>query len=88
MEIRNLRCFVAVYEANSFGRAASALRVTQSTVSLRIRRLETEIGAPLFLRLHRSISPTAKGDKFYRHAKRVLAQVDEAGAAMKDDEAA
>lgn len=88
MEIKNLRSFVAVHEANSFVRAAEMLGTTQSTVSMRIHKLEQEVGGPLFQRLHRAIAPTRKGDKLYRHARRVLAQLDEADAAMKDDEAA
>ncbi len=88
MEIKNLRCFVAVYEANSFVRAAEILGTTQSTVSVRIRKLEAELGGPLFLRLHRAIAPTPKGDKLYVVARRVLAQADEADATMKDENAA
>jgi len=76
MELRDLRCFVSVYEANSFGRAAVALNTTQSNVSARIGRLEQELGGPLFLRLHRSIAPTAKGQLAYRYAKGVIEVAD------------
>lgn len=88
MEIRALRCFVAVYEANGFARAAAALGTTQSNVSARIAKLEQEIGGPLFRRLHRAIAPTPKGDRLYRIATQMLAQADQADAAMKDDQAA
>ena len=88
MEIKGLRCFVCVYEAKGFARAAPLLNTTQSAVSARIKKLEEFVGAPLFYRLHRSIVPTAKGEKVYRHAKAVLAQADEAVKAILDDEAA
>ncbi len=78
MELRDLRCFIFVYDANSFGRAAAALNTTQSNVSARIRRLEEEFEGPLFLRLHRGITPTPKGEIAYRYAKRVIDAADEA----------
>lgn len=89
MELRDLRCFVEVYDTKGFGRAAQALNTTQSNVSARIRRLELFLGTPLFVRLHRSIVPTAKGDRLYRYAKDVIERADQiAGAIRNDDEAA
>lgn len=89
MELRDLRCFVVVYDTNSFTRAAATLNTTQSNVSARIRRLERFLGATLFVRLHRSIVPTAKGERLYRYAKDVIERADQiAGAIRNDDEAA
>lgn len=76
-DIKDLRCFVAVYERRGFARAASELHTVQSAVSTRIRKLESLVGAPLFERMHRSIVSTTKGDLLYKHAKRVLEQVSE-----------
>jgi len=89
MELRDLRCFIFVYEAKGFGRAAEALNTTQSSVSARIRKLEQEFEGPLFVRLHRSIAPTAKGELAYRYAKGVIARADEVAEAIRNnDEAA
>jgi DNA-binding transcriptional LysR family regulator len=89
MELKDLRCFISVYDAKSFGRAAEALNTTQSNVSARIRKLEQEFEGPLFLRLHRSIAPTAKGELAYRYAMDVIARVDKAAEAIRtSDEAA
>jgi regulatory helix-turn-helix LysR family protein len=44
MELRHLRCFVAVAEELHFGRAAERLHVGQAAVSEQIRKLETELG--------------------------------------------
>jgi DNA-binding transcriptional LysR family regulator len=77
LDLRDLRFFVAVYEQRGFGRAAALLKVAQSNVSMRVLRLERMIGAPVFERRHRTIAPTARGDLLYRHALRVLGEVEE-----------
>ena len=84
LDLKDLRCFVAVYELHGFARAASELNTVQSNVSTRIRKLEEEIGSTLFERLHRGIRPTAKGELMYRYATRVLSDVSELEAAVRD----
>jgi len=77
LDLKDLRTFVAVYELRGFARAAIALHTVQSAVSARIRKLEALLGASLFQRMHRAIEPTENGERLYRHAKRVLAEVDD-----------
>jgi LysR family transcriptional regulator, cell division regulator len=84
LDLKDLRCFVSVYELRGFARAAVELHTVQSNVSARIRKLEIETGSPLFERLHRSIRPTPKGEIMYQYAQRVLAEVSELEAAMRD----
>ena len=86
--LKDLQCFVAVYESGGFGRAADVLDTVQSHVSLRVARLEKTIGAPLFERLHRGIRPTAKGELLYNHSKRVLREMVELESALKSRDAA
>ena len=88
LDLKDLRCFVCVYELKGFARAAVELNTVQSNVSARIRRLESEIGSTLFERLHRSIRTTPKGEIMYRYATRVLAEVTELEAAMRDRQVA
>lgn len=88
MELKDLKCFVAVYEANGFGRAADAMNTSQSNVSARIKKLEAILGGPLFYRQHRSIAPTAKGERLYSHAKRAIASADDVVSAMREERAA
>ena len=87
LDLRDLRCFVAVYEAGGFGRAAAQLKVAQSNVSMRVLRLERLIGAPLFERRYRSIMPTSRGDLLYRHALRVFGEVEELESSLRAREA-
>ena len=77
LEVKDLRCFVAVYETGGFARAAAVLNTVQSNVSARVLRLERLIGAPLFERRHRAIAPTARGELLFRHATRVLGELEE-----------
>ena len=52
MDLRDLRYFIAVYEAAGFSRASRALGTVQSNVSARIRNLEDSLGVELFRRRH------------------------------------
>ena len=76
MDVKDLRYFVAVYEAEGFSRASRDLGTVQSNVSARIRGLEDSLGATLFQRHYRGVVPTEKGDKLYVYAKQVIAAID------------
>jgi LysR family hydrogen peroxide-inducible transcriptional activator len=60
------------------------LGVTQPSLSQQIKRLEEELGSPLFDRLSRGVVPTQTGEKLLHHARRVLAEVAEAGRSVRD----
>jgi LysR family nitrogen assimilation transcriptional regulator len=83
MDIRDLRVFLAVYEARNMLRASEALRVTSSSVSVRIRNLEKDYGA-LFLRNPRGVEPTEKAQTLYRYARRTLAVLAETDQAVRN----
>lgn len=59
--LNTLRVFEATARLLSFTRAAIELHVTQAAVSRQIRQLESALGKPLFIRLHRRIELTASG---------------------------
>lgn len=67
-----LQAFIAVHAAQGFTRAAEQLHLTQSAVSHQIRRLEEQVGRPLFLRTTRSLRLTADGEDFLRLAQRIV----------------
>jgi DNA-binding transcriptional LysR family regulator len=78
MEIHQLRYFVAVAEEGSFSRAAAKVRVAQPSLSQQIRKLEAEVGQPLFDRLPRSVVLTEAGRCLIDYARQILASIGDA----------
>ncbi|MET9730780.1 LysR family transcriptional regulator [Streptomyces sp. NPDC006458] len=77
VELRHLRCLVAIVEEGTFTDAALALGVSQAAVSRTLAALETALGVRLLRRTSRSVTPTATGLRVLAHARRVLAEVDD-----------
>lgn len=77
MELRRLRCFVAVAEELSFSRAASKMYLSQPALSQQIRRLEREIGVALFRRDRRSVELTQAGETLLPGIRHALVHVDQ-----------
>lgn len=75
MEIRHLRCFMALAEELHFARAAAKLHIEQSPLSRTIKELEEELGAQLFIRNTRSTRLTRAGLMLMEHAPRVFASL-------------
>ncbi|ATQ29885.1 MULTISPECIES: LysR family transcriptional regulator [Rhodococcus] len=83
MEIRWLQAFVAVAEELHFGRAAARLQMAQSPLSQTVRKLEKDLGVPLFERNTRSVALTAGGHAFLPHAYHILESVETAQQATR-----
>lgn len=79
VELRQLEAFVAVATELHFGRAAERLHIAAPTLSELIRRLERELGTPLFTRTTRQVALTSAGAELLTRAKVIL---DEAAAAQ------
>jgi LysR family transcriptional regulator, transcription activator of glutamate synthase operon len=84
VELRQLRSVEAVARHRHFTRAAEELHVAQSALSHQIRRLEQELGIPLFERTSRRVTPTEAGQAIAARARRVLAEVDDARAEVDE----
>jgi DNA-binding transcriptional LysR family regulator len=68
MNVELSRTFLAVVETGSFVEAANRVFVTQSTVSMRIKALEGQLGRTLFDRSKAGAALTPAGQKFHKHA--------------------
>ena len=73
-----LKIFIAVVEHKNFSRAAEELYISQPSVSLQIRNLETELGTKLINRSPKHLELTQSGEIFYGHAKNILLIYDKA----------
>jgi DNA-binding transcriptional LysR family regulator len=76
MELRHLSYFVAVAEEGQVTRAAARLSVAQPAVSAQLRRLERELGEPLFHRDQRGVRLTTAGEALMPHARAALAAAE------------
>jgi DNA-binding transcriptional LysR family regulator len=72
MELRHLRYFLAVGEAQNFTKAAALLGVAQPALSRQVRLLEDELGVHLLKRSSRGVALTAGGKLFMAEAREVL----------------
>ena len=78
MDIDQARTFLAIAAHGSFLEAAKRLHVTQSTVSARVQNLESELGAPMFIRNRAGATLTSAGRRFMQHAKTLVLTVEQA----------
>jgi len=80
VELRQLRCLVAIVDAGTFTDAAAQLGVSQAAVSRTLAALETALGVRLLRRSAREVVPTAAGHRVLARARRLLAEVEDLAA--------
>ena len=84
LDLTALRSFAATVDAGGVTRAATQLNLTQSAVSMQLKRLEESLGLALFDRSGRTVALTAQGEQLLGYARRLLALNDEAWGRMTD----
>jgi len=80
--VKHFRLAVALVELGSVLHAASALKISQPTASKLLHQLEEAVGAPLFNRNRRGVTPTELGIAFAERGKIVLAQINRVSEAI------
>lgn len=76
MDIKTMRCFVAVADYLNFSRAAESLFLSQPSLSLRIKAMEKELGTELFERNRQKVMLNPTGAMLLPEVKEILARVD------------
>src|SRR5580692_9520609 len=76
LELRHLRCLVAIVDSGSFTDAAIELGISQAAVSRNLIALEQVLGVRLLHRTSRSLTPTTAGVHALAQARQVLAAAD------------
>lgn len=83
MELRQIHYFVAIAEAEHFGRAALRLHIAQPALSRQMKLLEAEMGVALFERLPRGVRLTEAGRTFLNETRGLQVQIARAVEAAK-----
>ena len=78
MTLQQLTYFLAAARHGSFSAGAESLHMAQPSLSEQVRRLEAELGVPLFVRAGRGLELTEAGQLLRPHAERTLAEAQEA----------
>lgn len=78
LDLGTLRSFVTIADAGSMTRAATRLFMTQSAISMQIKRLEKSLGFRVLERSAQGMSPTSEGEQLLHFANQMLAINDEA----------
>jgi LysR family hydrogen peroxide-inducible transcriptional activator len=84
MELHQLRYVIALARTRNFSRAAEQCNVAQPSLSQQVRKLENELGEPLFERTKREARLTPQGEAFVVRAQKILAEVEAAQRDVSD----
>lgn len=84
LDLTSLRSFVAIADAGGVTRAANLLNLTQSAVSMQMKRLEESLDVALLDRSARKVGLTASGEQLLGYARRMLELNDEAVRRLTD----
>ena len=87
MDLLQLKYFCHAASTQNFAKTAKAFSVPASTISISIRRLETELSAPLFTRSANRVKLNPQGELFYVGVKEALELLDRSAAAVQSNTA-
>jgi DNA-binding transcriptional LysR family regulator len=84
MDLNEIAAFAGVVRERSFSGAARTLGIPKSTLSERVARLEEQLGVRLVERTTRKVMTTPAGEAYFDRVVRVMAELDEASAAVAE----
>ena len=84
LDLDSVRCFLAAAHKDSFRAAAAVVHLSPAAFGERLKRLEDDLGAPLFERTTRVVRLTAAGERFLPAAEALLAEALRAREAVLD----
>lgn len=84
LDLESVRCFVHAAELMSFRGAAKVCALSPAAFGDRIRRLEDELGAPLFTRTTRKLTLTPQGERLLPQARRSLEEAERCRVVVHD----
>ena len=87
MDLHQLRVFRTAALREGFTRASEELHLSQSTVSLHIKQLETELGCPLFRRVGRRVVLSPAGRLLLEHSEKIFRDLKNAEMAVRETQA-
>lgn len=88
MDLQQLKYVIALGQELNFQRAAQRVHVTQPTLSQQLKKLEDEIGIPLFERTSHQVSFAEAGEKVFQCCNDVLSRLEEGLEEIRDNRGA
>jgi DNA-binding transcriptional LysR family regulator len=82
----SMNLLIRVVERQSFSAAASDLGIPRSSATLAIKQFEERLGVKLLHRTTRHVTPTLEGEIYYRRCKAIVAEIEDAEAALSGSE--
>ena len=84
LDIDQLRSLIAISDTGSFTRAADVVFKTQSAVSMQMKRLEEQLGRPIFTKEGRGAKLTEDGERLLDYARKIVRLSGECVASFSD----
>jgi DNA-binding transcriptional LysR family regulator len=84
MEVRDLQVFISVAKHLNYTRAGEEVHLSQPSVSVRIKQLESQLGVKLFEQLGKKVALTEAGQLLVPYANRVIRAVEDARHAIEE----
>ena len=87
MQLEDLRVFHSIVETGGFVKASQTLNLPKSTLSRRIKNIESKLGVRLFNRNNRGTQITVQGERYYQKTKSLLQELEQINNSMTPEQA-